>query len=60
MSVLNRNSPLATSAAAPPSLLTQVGMAGTSAVITVSLENDVAAVSDQNAFSTNAFSTKLN
>ena len=38
MSVMNRNSPLATSAAAPPSLLTQVGMAGTSAVITVSLE----------------------
>lgn len=28
--------PLATSAAAPPSLLTQVGMAGTAAVITVS------------------------
>jgi hypothetical protein len=28
--------PLATAAAAPPSLLTQVGMAGTAAVITVS------------------------
>ena len=35
MSVINRNTPLATSAVAPPSLLTQVGMAGTSAVITV-------------------------
>jgi hypothetical protein len=27
--------PMATSAAAPPSLLTQIGMAGTAAVITV-------------------------
>jgi len=36
MSILNRNTPLATSGAAPPSLLTQVGMAGTAAVITVS------------------------
>jgi len=36
MSVMNRNMPLATSAVAPPSLLTQVGMAGTAAVITVS------------------------
>ena len=35
MSVMNRNMPLATSAVAPPSLLTQVGMAGTAAVITV-------------------------
>ena len=35
MSVMNRNMPLATSAIAPPSLLTQVGMAGTAAVITV-------------------------
>lgn len=35
MSVKSQNMPLATSAAAPPSLLTQVGMAGTSAVITV-------------------------
>ena len=37
MSVMNRNMPLATSAVAPPSLLTQVGMAGTAAVITVRL-----------------------
>ena len=35
MSVMNRNMPLATSAVAPPSLLTQLGMAGTAAVITV-------------------------
>ena len=35
MSVKNQNMPLATSAAAAPGLLTQVGMAGTSAVITV-------------------------
>jgi hypothetical protein len=35
MSVMNRNMPLATSAAAAPGLLTQVGMAGTAAVITV-------------------------
>mmetsp|Transcript_15998 Transcript_15998/g.36894 ORF Transcript_15998/g.36894 Transcript_15998/m.36894 type:complete len:300 (+) Transcript_15998:64-963(+) len=36
MSVKNQNMPLATSAVAAPGLLTQVGMAGTSAVITVS------------------------
>lgn len=36
MSVMNQNVPLATSAVAPPSLLTQLGMAGTAAVITVS------------------------
>ncbi|MGK3738449.1 MAG: hypothetical protein ACI8RD_003980 [Bacillariaceae sp.] len=35
MSVKNQNMHLATSAVAPPSLLTQVGMAGTAAVITV-------------------------
>jgi hypothetical protein len=31
-----QNKPMATAAVAPPSLLTQVGMAGTAAVITVS------------------------
>lgn len=36
MSIGNQKKYLATSAAAPPSLLTQVGMAGTAAVITVS------------------------
>ena len=35
MSVKNQNMHLATSVVAPPSLLTQVGMAGTAAVITV-------------------------
>jgi hypothetical protein len=35
-SMSQQNKPMATAAAAPPSLLTQVGMAGTAAVITVS------------------------
>jgi len=35
MSVKSQNMPLATSAAAAPGLLSQLGMAGTSAVITV-------------------------
>ncbi|CAB9500816.1 Probable mitochondrial 2-oxoglutarate/malate carrier protein [Seminavis robusta] len=36
MSLQQQQKPMATAAAAPPSLLTQVGMAGTAAVITVS------------------------
>jgi hypothetical protein len=35
-SMSQQNKHMATAAAAPPSLLTQVGMAGTAAVITVS------------------------
>jgi hypothetical protein len=35
MSITYQPKPMATAAAAPPSLLTQVGMAGTAAVITV-------------------------
>ena len=35
-SMSQQSKPMATAAAAPPSLLTQVGMAGTAAVITVS------------------------
>lgn len=44
MSVMNQKNILATSAPAPPSLLTQVGMAGTSAVITVSVQDSISSV----------------
>ena len=45
---VQQQKPLATAAAAPPSLLTQVGMAGTAAVITVSFIHPIDVVKVRN------------